>query len=114
MATSPAPNITTMVSNLTTTAEPYGPYNYRCSDVGLLLPAISEFTWSDGSRGFLYLLGLLWCFLAVAIVADIFMCSIERITSKTRIIRMPDANVPEGYRELEIKVLLPLGCWARL
>ena len=81
----------------------FDPYEYPCNE-GLLLPAISEYTWSPGARGFLYLLGLLWCFLAVAIVADIFMCAIERITSKTRIVRMPDVNVPEGYRELEIKV----------
>ncbi|XP_076445930.1 sodium/calcium exchanger Calx-like isoform X2 [Babylonia areolata] len=79
------------------------PYNYTCGS-GLMLPVFSEATWSTGTRAFLYLLGLLWCFLAVAIVADIFMCSIERITSKTRIVRMPDNSMPEGYRELEIKV----------
>ncbi|KAL8565554.1 hypothetical protein ACOMHN_049530 [Nucella lapillus] len=92
--------------NNTTTMAPgaFDPYNYDCSQNFLMLPAISEYTWSTGSRCFLYLLGLLWCFLAVAIVADIFMCAIERITSKTRIVRMPDANLPEGYRELEIKV----------
>ena len=81
----------------------FDPYDYQCNE-GLMLPVISEYTWSTGARCFLYLLGLFWCFLAVAIVADIFMCAIERITSKTRIVRMPDSNAPEGYRELEIKV----------
>lgn len=58
-------------------------YNYSCSH-GLLLPLINEYTWSREVRAFLYLLGLLYCFLGVAIIADIFMCSIEKITSKTR------------------------------
>ncbi|XP_067672950.1 sodium/calcium exchanger Calx-like isoform X3 [Haliotis asinina] len=78
--------------------------NYTCSDVALLLPVISEFTWAVEVRAFLYLLGLLWCFLAVAIIADVFMCSIERITSKTTIVRVPDANAEGGIRELEVKV----------
>ena len=78
-------------------------FYYECSD-GILLPLISEYTWSKGCRGFLYLLGLLWCFLAVAIVADVFMCAIERITSKTKIVRVPDATVEGGIRQLEIKV----------
>ena len=59
-------------------------YEYRCADRGLLLPIINEYTWSDGLRSFLYLIGLLYCFLGVAIIADIFMGAIEKITSKTR------------------------------
>lgn len=86
-----------------TANETYGPYHYRC-DSGLFLPLISEFTWDSRVRAFLYFSGLLWCFLAVAIIADVFMCSIERITSKTRKIRVADANIQEGYRELEIRV----------
>nr|KAG5703830.1 hypothetical protein BaRGS_031464 [Batillaria attramentaria] len=89
--------------NNTTAAAGFDPYDYRCSE-GLLLPAISEYTWSPGARGFLYLLGLLWCFFAVAIIADVFMCAIERITSATRIVRMPDQTEEAGYREVEIKV----------
>ncbi|XP_041362525.1 sodium/calcium exchanger 1-like isoform X2 [Gigantopelta aegis] len=79
-------------------------YNYTCSQKGLLLPAINEYTWSIGVRAFLYLFGLLWCFLAVAIIADIFMCAIERITSKTTIVRVPDPTAPGGMKELEVKV----------
>ncbi|XP_076336894.1 sodium/calcium exchanger 2-like [Tachypleus tridentatus] len=59
-------------------------YNYTCSDKGLLLPLINEYTWSREARAFLYLFGLLYCFLGVAIIADVFMCAIEKITSKTR------------------------------
>lgn len=96
-----------MATNLNTTVDPtvaaFDPYDYHCNE-GLLLPAISEYTWNEGVRCFLYLLGLLWCFLAVAIVADIFMVSIERITSKTRSVRVPDDNAEEGFRTLELKV----------
>ncbi|XP_066988076.1 sodium/calcium exchanger Calx-like isoform X3 [Macrobrachium rosenbergii] len=60
-------------------------YNgYKCADRGILLPFISEYTWSIEVRAFLYLVGLLYCFLGVAIIADIFMGAIEKITSKTR------------------------------
>ncbi|XP_050390892.1 sodium/calcium exchanger 3 isoform X2 [Patella vulgata] len=81
----------------------FDPFNYTCSEA-LLLPIISEATWNPGVRAFLYILALLWCFLAVAIIADVFMCSIEKITSKTRKIRVADSSVPEGYKELEVKV----------
>ena len=61
--------------------------NYTCSHA-LLLPLISEFTWPVEVRAFLYLLGLLYCFTGVAIIADIFMGAIEKITSTTRKVRL--------------------------
>lgn len=94
-----------MASNASNETLPvtYNPYDYPCND-GLLLPITSEFTWPTWVRAALYLTALLWSFLAVAIVADIFMCAIERITSKTRIVRIPDSEAPEGFRELKLKV----------
>ncbi|XP_021351094.1 sodium/calcium exchanger 2-like isoform X2 [Mizuhopecten yessoensis] len=77
---------------------------YECSGEGLILPAINEYTWSIGARAFLYLLGMLWCFLGIAIVADTFMCGIEKITSKTRVIQIPDPDSKGGVREVEVKV----------
>ncbi|KFM69896.1 Sodium/calcium exchanger 3, partial [Stegodyphus mimosarum] len=79
-----------------------GLYNYSCSS-GLLLPLINEYTWSTGTRAFLYLLGLFYCFLGVAIIADIFMCSIEKITSKTRKIMLSTASETEP-EVIEVKV----------
>ncbi|XP_042863418.1 sodium/calcium exchanger 2-like isoform X4 [Penaeus japonicus] len=64
--------------------ESYVHKGYTCSSEGLLLPIISEYTWSNEARAFLYLVGLLYCFMGVAIIADIFMGAIEKITSKTR------------------------------
>lgn len=79
-------------------------YNYTCSDRGLILPIVNEYTWPEGLRAFLYLLGLLWCFFGVAIVADIFMCAIEKITSHTRKIKVASADSDTGYEEIEVKV----------
>lgn len=77
---------------------------YKCSSKGLLLPVVNEFTWSIEARAFIYLIGLLWIFMAVAIIADVFMCSIERITSKTTKIRIADADAEGGYREMDVRV----------
>lgn len=60
--------------------------DYTCSHA-LLLPLINEFTWPIEVRAFLYLFGLLYCFMGVAIIADIFMGAIEKITSTTRKVR---------------------------
>lgn len=53
--------------------------NLTCRD-GLILPALSVTT----GHAVLYLIGLFYCFLGISIAADVFMCSIERITSTTR------------------------------
>jgi len=77
---------------------------YECSDVGIVMPFINESTWSSEVRAALYLIGLFWCFLGVAIIADVFMCSIEKITSKTRRIRIADPDKEDGYAVIEVKV----------
>ena len=55
-----------------------------CAQKGLLLPLFLEVTWPTSARAVIYLVGLLYSFLGVSIVADIFMCAIEKITSKTK------------------------------
>ena len=77
---------------------------YKCADRGLILPIINEYTWPNWLRGTLYLLGLLYMFLGIAIIADIFMCAIEKITSKTQIIKFPDPNNRDKTIDKEIKV----------
>jgi len=51
---------------------------------GLILPLLgeTELKWEKPLRAGLYLAGLLWCFMGVAIIADVFMAAIEKITSK--------------------------------
>ncbi|XP_071815402.1 sodium/calcium exchanger 2-like isoform X3 [Apostichopus japonicus] len=74
----------------------------RCESKGLILPLTDESDWNEGFRAFLYFAGLIWSFFAVAIIADIFMCSIEVITSKTSKLKIA---TPQGkIEEVEIRV----------
>ena len=65
---------------------------------------ISEYTWPLWVRGVVYMAGLLYLFLGIAIIADIFMCAIEKITSKTQIIKYPDPNDPTKFIDREVKM----------
>lgn len=54
----------------------------RCND-GIVFPAFEgEENWNVVLRGSLYLVGLMYVFLGVAIIADMFMAAIEKVTSK--------------------------------
>lgn len=59
----------------------------------ILLPA--ENLWPAAFRGFLYIIALVYFFLGVAIASDIFMASIETITSKKKKIMVYDAEKKE-------------------
>ena len=63
-----------------------------CSKKGMILPIFNEVTWPLWLRASLYFIGLLYSFIAVFIVADIFMCSIDSITSKTKEIIISGEN----------------------
>ena len=67
----------------------------------LLLPA--ENLWPFWFRGVLYLLAMVYLFVGIAIVSDVFMCAIERITSQKRKIVKWD---PEKNVKVEKEVLL--------
>lgn len=60
----------------------------KCSEGTLLLPFLDESEWIEELRIFIYLVALLWCFMGVAIIADVFMCAIETITSKTKQVKV--------------------------
>lgn len=62
--------------------------NVSCVSEGLVLPLIGELAQLRWFQAVAYLLLLLYLFLGIAIIADIFMCSIERITSQTRTIQV--------------------------
>ena len=84
------------------------PTNYTCNgnnSGALLLPIFNESYWSKETRTFLYLVTLLWCFMGVSIGADLFMCAIETITSKTKRIKVATASDdPNAFEEIEIRV----------
>ena len=60
----------------------------KCDTGTLLLPFLDESGWIQELRIAIYLIALLWCFMGVAIIADVFMCSIETITSKTKQVKV--------------------------
>ena len=56
------------------------------SDGGLFFPSSEgEQLWSVPLRAILYFIGMTWCFLGVAIIADLFMAAIDQVTSATKI-----------------------------
>jgi solute carrier family 8 (sodium/calcium exchanger) len=59
---------------------------------GIFFPLFGddEADWDKNLRQLLYTVGLLWCFLGVAIVADIFMGAIEKITSIKKTVKIPN------------------------
>lgn len=75
---------------------------YVCSDKGLILPLVSEYTWYSWIRIILYFALLMYLFLGIAIIADIFMCAIEKITSKT--VTIKDTNDDGDLIERKVKV----------
>ena len=46
-------------------------------------------TWHRATQGFLFLLALVFSFLGIAIISDMFMAAIETITATTKTVRMP-------------------------
>ena len=65
----------------------------------ILLPA--ENLWSEGVRGVLYIMALVYIFIGVAIASDAFMSSIEVITSKKRkVVRWDEERQEKVEREV--------------
>merc|ERR1719253_253193 len=63
----------------------------KCTYSGLVLPLFgdSEMDWPNEIRIILYLLGLGWTFLGIAIISDVFMAGIEKVTSWKKRVKDP-------------------------
>ena len=70
---------------------------------GMVLPLVLEITWSREVRAALYLLGLLYSFLGISIVSELFMSAIEKITAKTKMIHLAGGG-EEGSAVIEVPV----------
>jgi len=59
---------------------------FKCYFDGLILPLFgaSEMDWPNVIRLILYLMGLGWTFLGVAVISDVFMAGIEKVTSSKK------------------------------
>ncbi|PAA49643.1 hypothetical protein BOX15_Mlig012729g2 [Macrostomum lignano] len=77
---------------------------YTCSHVKtIFLPFMNESTWRLEVRATLYLIGLIWLFMGISIIADIFMSAIEKITNSVRKITI--FNSDAGTEEVvEVKI----------
>jgi len=95
---------TTVSGLLTTGSSSSNGSNETCKLEGLLLPILNESGWPVGVRAGLYMAGMIYCFLGISIVADVFMCAIEKITSRTRTINIPNPEAEGGYEKIEVKV----------
>jgi len=62
---------------------------------GMVLPLFMEITWPVGLRSVLYLVGLLYSFIAISLVSDLFMGSIDKITSSTKQIHIANSGDEE-------------------
>jgi len=72
---------------------------FKCLHAGLILPLFGEREMDIPNivRMIMYLLGLFWIFLGVAIISDVFMSGIERITSSKRRTKTKDGRTITVY-----------------
>jgi solute carrier family 8 (sodium/calcium exchanger) len=72
---------------------------FKCLHEGLILPLFGqgEMDLPNPFRLFLYLLGLFWIFLGVAVISDVFMAGIEKITSAKRRTKTKSGRVVTVY-----------------
>ncbi|CAF1024205.1 unnamed protein product [Rotaria sordida] len=92
--------MSTEYANLTTVSC----QRFKCSGRGLILPFGTEACMSIQLRAVLYFIFLLYLFLGIAIIADIFMSSIETITSRKQKIRYPDPGEKDKYLTVEVQL----------
>eukprot|EP00929_Paragymnodinium_shiwhaense_P035738 TRINITY_DN19264_c0_g1_i1.p1 TRINITY_DN19264_c0_g1~~TRINITY_DN19264_c0_g1_i1.p1 ORF type:complete len:819 (+),score=189.26 TRINITY_DN19264_c0_g1_i1:108-2564(+) len=61
---------------------------------GVLLPlgGEAETKWDNRAKVFLYGAGMVYCFLGVGVISDVFMSAIERITSQKKRSRCPETD----------------------
>eukprot|EP00287_Rhodomonas_sp_CCMP768_P007197 CAMPEP_0196732960 /NCGR_PEP_ID=MMETSP1091-20130531/12198_1 /TAXON_ID=302021 /ORGANISM="Rhodomonas sp., Strain CCMP768" /LENGTH=888 /DNA_ID=CAMNT_0042076295 /DNA_START=301 /DNA_END=2967 /DNA_ORIENTATION=+ len=70
---------------------------------GLALPVFPyEANWNKDFRAFLYIVGLLWCFVGVSVLSDVFMAGIEAITNSTYKRKIPRLT-SNGDQEVDDK-----------
>mmetsp|Transcript_15534 Transcript_15534/g.52058 ORF Transcript_15534/g.52058 Transcript_15534/m.52058 type:complete len:822 (-) Transcript_15534:135-2600(-) len=85
-----------------------GPWDGRCK--GLILPIFPwEYEWDSNFRAFLYLVGMLWCFIGISVLSDSFMSGIDTITNSTYRKRVA-RRTPEGevvFDEQDIPIWNP-------
>lgn len=90
-----------MSEQVVTTTKAAAPEVCHVGGSGLLLPREYEQTWDMAARTIIYIAFLLWLFIGVAIVADVFMGAIEAITSKKETRERQDIRPLDNCNSLE-------------
>lgn len=75
-----------------------------CFNINLITPLVADLFRLHWFQSIAYLLLLLYLFLGIAIIADIFMCAIEKITSKTKEVVLKTGPGAEDTEKVEVKV----------
>jgi len=89
----------------------YNPGEAPCTG-GMFLPFFpGEFIWSHTLQTVLFAITMLFSFLGIAIIADVFMAAIEKITSKTYTITHTD---PKSGKAKKLELLVWNGTIANL
>lgn len=75
-----------------------------CFNENIITPLIDSMFQVHWIQAIAYLFLLLYLFLGIAIIADIFMCAIEKITSKTKVVSLRSGPNEEDVEQVEVKV----------
>jgi solute carrier family 8 (sodium/calcium exchanger) len=74
---------------------------------GMFLPFVpGEFMWGRGAHIVIFALLLIWSFLGVAIIADVFMAAIEVITSKKKTMVVMQTDSAGVKKKVEVEYLV--------
>ena len=91
-------------SNLTSSPHDLLMPHENCYDHNLITPHISHLFTYTSFQAVVYFAILLYLFLGIAIIADIFMCAIEAITSKGKVVKVKTGEGDDDFEEIEVKI----------
>lgn len=74
-----------------------------CFNINLITPLVESLFIKPWFQAVANLFFLLYLFLGIAIIADIFMCAIEKITSKTKQVIVKSGPGEYDFEQVEIK-----------
>ncbi|VDO96573.1 unnamed protein product [Soboliphyme baturini] len=81
--------------------------DFVCPPEGLLLPIFDESGWKTGTRTILYFLGLMYSFIGIALVSNVFISSIERIAFATKKVPIKDRAHSSAMQYIEKPIWNP-------
>lgn len=96
-------SLTAYLTSLRYENEVFWNHHDNCSFENLITPLVFSLFSTTWFQAVVYCLVLLYLFLGIAIISDIFMCSIEVITSQTRVVKV-HSSLGFEVEEKKVKV----------